>query len=415
MSTMAASTPGSTTITAPVSVNTYSVSGTATRSGGTSAPFGPGSLRATVGSTGFTDGVLTLPPLTFSNYRLFGFLPTTVQAHVATTAPVTGTTAGGTLTVTSSVNLVIDQITTVGVPLLTPGSHVPDHDPLYRHPHRQRRGPAERWQPERRNLHRSEVHRVRPARFLHRAAAQRQRVGHPRRHHRHPRSSRHPVTQHGRPEDTSSSGCFGPGHHRPPWPTTAPRGAPARAALTAIGPGFAERNPGPCVAHGPRNVGGVRVCSAKPRAAGCRSGRVGAAFADGAFDFEGVLPGEAEAADEFLAGIGGPLSNRVADAPGQRGRSKTGRPRAACRDLAAVGADAEHHQAATPCPGRADCEVDAVDPDVDVVGAGQRTLVEPSGLVLPLDGEPGAGELLALPELIAVECLPSSWSWQRRG
>lgn len=33
MSTMAASTPGSTTITAPVSVNTYSVSGTATRSG----------------------------------------------------------------------------------------------------------------------------------------------------------------------------------------------------------------------------------------------------------------------------------------------------------------------------------------------------------------------------------------------
>jgi len=42
---------------------------------------------------------------------------------------------------------------------------------------------------------------------------------------------------------------------------------------------------------------------------------VGAAFADGAFDFEGVLPGEAEAADEFLAGIGGPLSNRVADAP----------------------------------------------------------------------------------------------------
>jgi len=59
--------------------------------------------------------------------------------------------------------------------------------------------------------------------------------------------------------------------------------------------------------------------------------------------------------------------------------------------------------------------VDAVDPDVDVVGAGQRTLVEPSGLVLPLDGEPGAGELLALPELIAVECLPSSWSWQRRG
>jgi len=59
-----------------------------------------------MGSTGFTDGVLTLPPLTFSNYRLFGFLPTTVQAHVATTAPVTGTTAGGTLTVTSSVNLV---------------------------------------------------------------------------------------------------------------------------------------------------------------------------------------------------------------------------------------------------------------------------------------------------------------------
>jgi len=407
MSTMAASTPGSTTITAPVSVNTYSVSGTATRSGGTSAPFGPGSLRATVGSTGFTDGVLSLPPLIFSNYRLFGFLPTTVQAHVATTAPVTDTTAGGTLTVTSSVNLVIDQITTVGVPLLTPGSTVT------------LTGNAAVLQ-NGGNLSGGTYTAAKFTGcgllgFFIEPLLNANVSGIPARHHRHPRSSRHPVTQHGRPEDTSSSGCFGPGHHRPPWPTTAPRGAPARAALTAIGPGFAERNPGPCVAHGPRNVGGVRVCSAKPRAAGCRSGRVGAAFADGAFDFEGVLPGEAEAADEFLAGIGGPLSNRVADAPGQRGRSKTGRPRAACRDLAAVGADAEHHQAATPCPGRADCEVDAVDPDVDVVGAGQRTLVEPSGLVLPLDGEPGAGELLALPELIAVECLPSSWSWQRRG
>ena len=30
----------------------------------------------------------------------------------------------------------------------------------------------------------------------------------------------------------------------------------------------------------------------------------GAALADGGFDFEGVLPGEVELADEFLAGIG---------------------------------------------------------------------------------------------------------------
>ena len=33
-------------------------------------------------------------------------------------------------------------------------------------------------------------------------------------------------------------------------------------------------------------------------------GSGGAAFADGGFGFEGVLPGEVEAADEFLAGIG---------------------------------------------------------------------------------------------------------------
>jgi len=108
--------------TPAASVKTYGVSGTATRSGGTSTAFGPGSLKATVGSTGFTDGALTLPDINIPNYRLFGVLPTSVQARVVPAAPVTGTISGTTLTVTSSVNLAIDQISVFGVPLLTPGS-----------------------------------------------------------------------------------------------------------------------------------------------------------------------------------------------------------------------------------------------------------------------------------------------------
>ncbi len=48
----------------------------------------------------------------------------------------------------------------------------------------------------------------------------------------------------------------------------------------------------------------MRVCSAKPRAAGWQVGPGSAALAHGGFHFEGVLPGEVEAADKFLAGIG---------------------------------------------------------------------------------------------------------------
>jgi len=40
---------------------------------------------------------------------------------------------------------------------------------------------------------------------------------------------------------------------------------------------------------------------------------------------------------------------------------------------------------------RRDLEVDPVDPAVDVVGAGQRAVVERRGLALPLGGEPGNG------------------------
>lgn len=44
--------------------------------------------------------------------------------------------------------------------------------------------------------------------------------------------------------------------------------------------------------------------------------------------------------------------------------------------------------AGTPCLGQPNLEVDPVDPDVDVVGVGQRPLVEQGRLVLPLRGEP---------------------------
>ncbi len=109
--------------TPAATVKTYGVTGTSTPPSGSATAFGPGSLKATVSSTGFTDGALTLPDINIPNYQLFGVLPTSVQARVVpAAAPVTGTISGTTLTVTSSVNLVIDQISVFGVPLLTPGS-----------------------------------------------------------------------------------------------------------------------------------------------------------------------------------------------------------------------------------------------------------------------------------------------------
>ncbi len=107
---------------AAVSVHIYGVSGTATPPSGSASPIGPGSLTATVGSAGFADGTLTLPDIDIPNYPLFGVLPTSVHARVVPAGPVTGTITNGTLTVTSSVNLVIGQVSVFGLPLLTPGS-----------------------------------------------------------------------------------------------------------------------------------------------------------------------------------------------------------------------------------------------------------------------------------------------------
>lgn len=59
--------------------------------------------------------------------------------------------------------------------------------------------------------------------------------------------------------------------------------------------------------------------------------------------------------------------------------------------LGAVGADPDDHQQAHLVLLETDLEVDAVDPAVDVVGAGQRAPVERGGVVLPLGGEPGDG------------------------
>ncbi len=116
--------PASVTATpvAPVSVDTYGASGTATPPSGSALPLGPGSVTATVGSAGFTDDVLTLPDINLPNYQSFGVLPTSVHARVVPAGPVTGTINNGTLTVTSSVNVVIDQISVFGLPLLTPSS-----------------------------------------------------------------------------------------------------------------------------------------------------------------------------------------------------------------------------------------------------------------------------------------------------
>ena len=57
--------------------------------------------------------------------------------------------------------------------------------------------------------------------------------------------------------------------------------------------------------------------------------------------------------------------------------------------LVAVGTHADHHQQAEFLLLEADLEVDAVDPQVDVVGARQIALPEGLGLVLPLRGQPG--------------------------
>ena len=57
--------------------------------------------------------------------------------------------------------------------------------------------------------------------------------------------------------------------------------------------------------------------------------------------------------------------------------------------LAAIGAHPDHHQQAQLLLLEADLEVDAVDPQVDVVGARQIPLPEGLGLVLPLRGQPG--------------------------
>ena len=57
--------------------------------------------------------------------------------------------------------------------------------------------------------------------------------------------------------------------------------------------------------------------------------------------------------------------------------------------LAAVGADADHHQQAHLVLLQPDLQMDPVDPQVHVVGAHERPGVERAGLVLPLAGEPG--------------------------
>ena len=52
--------------------------------------------------------------------------------------------------------------------------------------------------------------------------------------------------------------------------------------------------------------------------------------------------------------------------------------------LAAIGADPDHHQQAQLLLLQANLEVDAVDPQVDVVGVREITVAESFGFVLPL-------------------------------
>lgn len=110
------------TPTDPTSKTSYGIAGTSTAPGGTPESFDGALLTATVGPTGFSDGELTLEPLRFQG-TLFGFLPAAVNARVLPTSPVTGTVDGSTTTVTSSSRLVIDQITILGLPLITPGAN----------------------------------------------------------------------------------------------------------------------------------------------------------------------------------------------------------------------------------------------------------------------------------------------------
>jgi hypothetical protein len=57
--------------------------------------------------------------------------------------------------------------------------------------------------------------------------------------------------------------------------------------------------------------------------------------------------------------------------------------------FAAIGTHPEHHQQAQFLLLQADLEVDAVDPQVDVVGTGEIPAGKGLGFVLPLAGEPG--------------------------
>lgn len=57
----------------------------------------------------------------------------------------------------------------------------------------------------------------------------------------------------------------------------------------------------------------------------------------------------------------------------------------------AVGADADHDQNGGLGLFQADPQVDAVDPDVHVVGAGQIAVLECGVVCLPLGGQPGDG------------------------
>ena len=75
--------------------------------------------------------------------------------------------------------------------------------------------------------------------------------------------------------------------------------------------------------------------------------------------------------------------------------------------LGTVGAHPDHHQRAHLVLLQAHLEVDPVDPDVDVVAPGQRTLVERSRLVLPVLGEPG-DRARRQPDRRAEELLPSA-------
>ncbi|WP_460867320.1 OmpL47-type beta-barrel domain-containing protein [Rhodococcus aerolatus] len=117
------------TVTGPTSTPvSYPLTGTATVTGRAPVPFGPVPLTATltttgtaVAGTGITDGQLASTPTTFSG-TFFGFLPATVTAHLENTVPVTATTSDGGTALTASVRLVVDQVSVLGLGLITPGA-----------------------------------------------------------------------------------------------------------------------------------------------------------------------------------------------------------------------------------------------------------------------------------------------------